>query len=111
MRTLLIFLLILVGCGSMEVERRLEEYRTYFNPRLNTATKQAVADKYGPPVHDTTVAGKILWRFHFSFGDRGNLLDPSVAPLYDERWKRYDDLFVEFDSTGILRKWKADIHR
>lgn len=109
MRCLLIAI-FLVGCASSQVNRRLDEYKAYFDPRLKIATKEQIAGKFGPPYKESVIGKTTLWQYHLSFGTTGNILTSEGVGV-SNRWEQYDDITLQFDSLGILKKWNVRVQR
>lgn len=110
MKRLLILTLLLAGCASSLVNRRLEEYHTQLDPILHKATMEQIAAKYGPPHREIVIGKARWWSWHFSYGQTGDIIADGGVGVNQSR-EQYDNLDIRFDSLGVFQEWKAWVQR
>ena len=103
-------LILLVGCSNLEVTKRVDEYKAYFVPRLGIATRDTIVNKFGPPQKETLIGSIRWWQYHLGYGTTGNILTSGGVGVSD-RWEKYDDITLSFDSLGVLKSWKVWVQR
>ena len=113
-------LLLLIGCASMQVNSRLQEYKSKLDPMLGKATKDDIVAMFGMPSRTAQLGNSEAWEYHRSFGVRGgaNAYTPNPRNPYGvntyasgQSHEVYDQLTLTFDQNGVFQNWQAYVQR
>jgi len=92
--TTVLLLYVLPGCGELETN--------YFRGRVNQATQEAVAHRYGSPHHiDTAEDGGSVWTYF----DRGSATSGFTGYARSSYCRAY---LLTLDQHGVLRDWREE---
>lgn len=90
-----IFVLAMVAaCSDFETH--------YFKDRVNEATTERVAKRYGAPHKIERSEGKIVWTYY----DRGSATSSYTGYATSRYCRKYT---LTFDQEEILRDWKQEV--
>lgn len=104
---ILTFVIVFLGCAAKSA---IKKYEQSLNPLVGTATKEDMARQFGIPHRKEQIGDSDFWHYHFSYGMKGGAYSPgyyAVARTHEV----YDDLTLEFDSSGRLRSWRIYVQR
>ena len=105
---------LFMGCAAMEAQKRLKEYEGYFEPLVGKAQQADIARKFGAPLRKDRIGTTELWYYHIPYKDpKGAQGSKGFEGGYAEGSESevFDDLTIEFDAKGYLKRWHKYIKR
>jgi hypothetical protein len=122
---LLPIVLLASACAQFAAQTALTRYQLDLNPVIGTATREDIAQRYGPPKEQRRSGASEVWTYHFSHGysavSRVSPFGPhdpnssawGVASARGETQSReqYDLLTLRFRTDGALDSWRVYVQR
>ena len=104
-------ILITIGCShkptTAEAKKSIEDKYT---PKVGAATKRELVEEYGSPEWcKLEEAGNETCRFYKKRGTKW--IGDKETKRDKKNVEQFDQVIADFDSDGVLRKFKADAQR
>jgi hypothetical protein len=123
---LLPIVLLASACAQFAAQSALTRYQFDLNPIIGTATREDIAQRYGPPKERQRVGASEEWTYHISHGYSAvSRVSPFIPPHNpnSNAWgiafargetqsrEQYDLLTLRFRNDGALDSWRVYVQR
>lgn len=123
---LLPIVLLVSACAQFAANSALVRYQLDLNPVIGTATREDIAQRYGPPKGRQRVGASEVWTYHISHGysavsrvspfipphdPNSNAWGAPSASAETQSREQYDLLTLTFRNDGALDSWRVYVQR
>ncbi len=123
---LLPMVLLASACAQFAAQFALTRYQLDLNPIIGTATREDIAQRYGPPKERQRIGASEVWTYHISHGYtavsrvspfgtphdfNSNAWGVASAHAVTQSREEYDRLTLRFRNDGALDSWRVYVQR
>ena len=103
---------LVIGCARMEVSQSVDEMTAKMDPLVGQSREEVVL-ALGAPLEIMTVGELEVFKYHQSFGIRGQAMmapNPYLTSGSGRSWEAYDSINVYF-KDGTMVNWDGYVQR